>query len=360
MNTKTFLAANSREALRMVRAELGEDAVILSNRKVGEQVEMVAAHHAVVAGLEKSATSQVPSGILGEIRSLHENLLGQIAALTGAQRTDPQKARVQRSLLKVGFSQGLADQILEKMPVGTGLDWVLRVLERNLRSVGGEEDIILRGGTYALVGPTGVGKTTTTAKLAARAVVRFGPEKVGLITTDSYRIGAYEQLRIYGQILGVSVQTVRDTADLQLTLSSLKQKHLVLIDTIGMGQRDRRVADQAAMLDAAGVQRLLLLNATSNLHTLEDVVRVYHHVGVVGCIPTKLDEAVSMGGVLDVIIRHGLVMHYIANGQRVPEDLLEVNLPYLLHRTFNSLETAGHAASNELEFPHTALAGYAA
>ncbi len=363
MKTQTFLAANSREALRMVRAEMGEEAIILSNRKVGEQVEIVAAHHEALTGLAQaqSLPAASPPGLLGEIRALHDNLLNQISAMTGSgvQRSDPQKARVQRSLLKVGFSQGLADQILEKMPPGAGLDWVLKVMERNLRCVSGSEDIVQRGGTYALVGPTGVGKTTTTAKLAARAVVRFGADKVALITTDSYRIGAFEQLRIYGQILGVPVQTVRDTADLQLTLASLKQKHLVLIDTIGMGQRDSRVGDQAAMLDAAGVQRLLLLNATSNLHTLEDVVRVYRHAGVIGCIPTKLDEAASMGGVLDVMIRHRLVMHYLANGQRVPEDLQEVSLSYLLHCTFNSLETAGHTAPSALEFPQTSLAGHA-
>ncbi|MDE2622336.1 MAG: flagellar biosynthesis protein FlhF [Betaproteobacteria bacterium] len=362
MNMKTFVGANSREALRQVRAELGEDAVILSNRKVGDQVEIVAAHHSMLKGLEQQKQGgQHSHGLLSEIRALHEHLLNQLSMLSkpGAASQDGHKSRVLRSLLKAGFGQSLADQMLERMPDDAGLDWILKVLERNLRHRPGDEEIVRAGGVYALVGPTGVGKTTTTAKLAARAVVRFGADKVGLVTTDSYRVGAYEQLRIYGKILGVSVQSVRDADDLQLTLSTLKHKHLVLIDTMGMGQRDSRVMDQAAMLDACGVRRLLLLNATSNLHTLEDVVRVYRSPGVVGCIPTKLDEAVSMGSVLDVVIRHKLVMHFIANGQRVPEDLHEISVPYLLRCTFDSLDMTAHAARDALDLPQGSVAAHA-
>ena len=176
-------------------------------------------------------------------------------------------------------------------------------------------------------------------------------DKVALITTDSYRIGAYEQLRIYGKILGVSVHAVRDTEDLRLTLSALKHKHLVLIDTIGMGQRDSRVSDQSGMLDACGVQRLLLLNATSSSDTLNDVATIYGGPQVIGCIATKLDEAVTLGAALDVIIRRRLPLHYIANGQRVPEDLHEVNREYLLHRAFKSATRPSALEFNELEFP---------
>ena len=139
---------------------------------------------------------------------------------------------------------------------------------------------------------------------------------MALLTTDSYRIAAYEQLKIYGKILGVAVHAVKDTDDLRLTLSALRHKHLVLIDTVGMGQRDERVGDQNEMFDATGVQCLLLLNATSGGDTLEDVVRMYRSNKVVGCIPTKLDEAVNLGTVLDVAVRHRLVMHYMANGAR--------------------------------------------
>jgi flagellar biosynthesis protein FlhF len=256
-----------------------------------------------------------------------------------------------REMINVGFSPALSRQLLEKMPADADKVWVQKLLAHNIRVAKPNEDVVTRGGVYALVGPTGVGKTTTTAKLAARAVVRYGADKVALITTDSYRIGAHEQLKIYGKILGVAVHAVRDTEDLKLTLSGLKHKHLVLIDTMGVGQRDSRVAGQAEMFNAAGVQRLLLLNATSAGSTLDDVVRMYHGSGVVGCIPTKLDEAVTLGTVLDVVLRHKLVMHYIASGQRVPEDLHEVNLDYLLHRAFKVTASPTPFAMQELEFP---------
>jgi flagellar biosynthesis protein FlhF len=158
-------------------------------------------------------------------------------------------------------------------------------------------------------------------------------------------------LRIYGKILGVEVHAVRDTEDLRLTLSALKRKHLVLIDTMGLGQRDSRVAEQTEMFNAAGVQRLLLLNATSSGDTLDDVVHKYNGAGVIGCIPTKLDEAGSLGTVLDVAVRHKLALHYITSGQRVPEDLHEVNLEYLLHRTFKPAAKTAPFTLRELEFP---------
>ena len=201
---------------------------------------------------------------------------------------------------------------------------VEQALKRNRQVAGEAVDIIAKGGAYALIGPTGVGKTTTIAKLPARAVVRYGADKVALLTTDSYRIGAYEQIKIYGDALGVAVHVVKDADDLRLTLSALHHKHLVLIDTVGMGQRDERVGIQNKMLDAAVVQCLLLLNATSSGDTLEDVVRMFSSNKVIGCIATKLDEAVGLGMVLDIAVRHRLMMHYMTNGPRVPEDLCRI------------------------------------
>jgi flagellar biosynthesis protein FlhF len=260
-------------------------------------------------------------------------------------------------MLNAGFSAQLARLFMDKVPSENtqGELWVNQVLKRNLRVAGEEDDIVAKGGVYALIGPTGVGKTTTTAKLAARAVVRYGADKVALLTTDSYRIGAYEQLKIYGKILGVAVHAVKGTEDLRLTISSLRDKHLVLIDTVGMGQRDERVRDQSEMFDAASVPRLLLLNASSRGDTLEDVVRMYLSDKVIGCIPTKIDEAVSLGAVLDVVVRHRLVMHYMSNGQAVPEDLHPVNLEYLLHRAFKPMEIKTPFTLDEMEFPAVKL-----
>jgi flagellar biosynthesis protein FlhF len=293
--------------------------------------------------------------IISEIKSMSTMLRQQFAALywNDVQLRDPQRASLLRKMLNAGFSTLLAHQLLDKMPPGKaqGELWVKQVLKRNLQVTDKADDIIVKGGVYALIGPTGVGKTTTTAKLAARAVVRYGADKVALLTTDSYRIAAYEQLKIYGKILGVAVHAVKDTEDLRLTLSALRHKHLVLIDTVGMGQRDERVCDQNEMFDATGVKCLLLLNATSSGDTLEDVVRMYRSNKVIGCITTKLDEAANLGTVLDVAVRHRLMMHYMTNGQCVPEDLHLINIDYLLHRALKHAEEKTPFTLCELDFP---------
>lgn len=304
---------------------------------------------------EAQTVPAAQESILNEIKSMSAMLQQQFAAFywNDVQLRDPQRAGLLRRMLNAGFSALLARQLLDKMPASgvQGEPWIKQVFKRNLLVAGKADDIIAKGGVYALIGPTGVGKTTTTAKLAARAVVRYGADKVALLTTDSYRIAAYEQLKIYGKILGVAVHAVKDTDDLRLTLSALRHKHLVLIDTVGMGQRDERVGDQNEMFDATGVQCLLLLNATSGGDTLEDVVRMYRSNKVVGCIPTKLDEAVNLGTVLDVAVRHRLMMHYMTNGQRVPEDLHPINLDYLLHRALKPVEEKTPFTLRELDFP---------
>jgi len=423
MNIRKFIAPTARQALREIHNELGDEAVILSNRKTEQGVEIVAMASAVMEQLTNSAT-QLPearrypradqpqqhqpvrgheaikhdgqacsleagvkarepqvaanlkasggvghprvltpgpapltaeSSILVEIKAMHSTLQKQIETLSwnNVQQRDPQRAGLLRQMLNAGFSTLLARQLLDKMPEGNdkGEAWIKQVLKRNVHVAGDEDDIIAKGGVYALIGPTGVGKTTTTAKLAARAVVRYGADKVALLTTDSYRIGAYEQLKIYGKILGVAVHSVKDADDLRLTLSALRHKHLVLIDTVGMGQRDERVAEQGDMFDASGVQRLLVLNSTSSGDTLEEVVRMYHGSKVIGCIATKLDEAVNLGAVLDVVVRHRLVMHYMANGQRVPEDLHPVSIDVLLHRAFKPAGEKTPFTLNEQDFP---------
>lgn len=379
MNIRKFIAPTVREALNRIRTQLGNEAVILSNRKVDNGVEIIALTndeftkmtHSVTGekaqgvrhGVQKAGVSSVvpessnapESSILGEIQSMHSTLQQHLSTLSwnDVQQRDPQAASLLRSMLNAGFSAQLARYLLDNMPEGKvhGESWINQVLKRNLRVVDGKDDIVNKGGVYALIGPTGVGKTTTTAKLAARAVVRYGADKVALLTTDSYRIGAYEQLKIYGKILGVEVQAVKGAEDLRLTISSLRNKHLVLIDTVGMGQRDERVGDQSEMFNAASVPRLLLLNATSGGDTLDDVVRMYHSDKVIGCIPTKLDESVNLGAVLDVVIRHRLVMHYMTNGQCVPEDLHPIKLDYLLHRALKPAEIITPFTLQEMEFP---------
>ncbi|OWW21390.1 flagellar biosynthesis protein FlhF [Noviherbaspirillum denitrificans] len=282
------------------------------------------------------------SEVMSELRAMRGMLESQLAeiAWSSQQKREPIKADVMRELLSAGFSASLARYLTQKLPAGekmeSGLAWVKSVLARNLNVIANENEILEKGGVYALVGPTGVGKTTTTAKLAARCVMRHGAGKLALITTDGYRIGGYEQLRIYGKILGVMVHSVKDETDLRIALDELKNKHTVLIDTVGMGQRDKMVGEQIAMLSGtdAKVKRLLCMSATSTGETLSEVVRSYQGGGLAGCIITKLDEAATVGNVLDVLIRQKLNLYYVANGQRVPEDLHVPNQHYLVDRAF--------------------------
>ncbi len=284
--------------------------------------------------------------VMNELSSMREMMEEHFSGLLWGdrQRRNPTNSALTKRLFAAGFSAQLVRMVIDNMPsmenVENALEWVQQVLESNLPVMPSEDALMERGGVFALMGPTGVGKTTTTAKLAARCVMRFGASKVALLTTDSYRIGAHEQLRIFGKILGVSVHAVKDGADLQLALSELRNKHIVLIDTIGMSQRDRTVSDQIAMLCGTGqpVQRLLLLNATSHGDTLNEVVQAYKSAPdqppLAGCILTKLDEATNLGSVLDTVIRYKLPVHYVSTGQKVPENLYVATKRFLIKSAF--------------------------
>jgi flagellar biosynthesis protein FlhF len=452
MLVKTFQAASMPEALRMVKAELGPDAMILSTKKentggilgffsksvyrvtaaidpsprqapspapaygtnrsrperertakeelessmfaplareLKELREKVDALSRREDDAKKPAREEnqedaaplgfnlknVPRGDLEEIKKLLLNTLAKsqeggartvqwpnVSETSSAEAASglellPEDSPLAQELIQAGISTDLIRRILDTLSALPADDGV-----QNLKSRLGTtfSKLIKFAGTLkmrknspriiALVGPTGVGKTTTTAKIAARAVVRHGTERIALLTTDCYRIGGHEQLRIFGRILGIAVHAVRDASDLDLMLADLKHKHLVLIDTVGMSQRDQQVAGQLAMLSGT-VRRLLLLNASTNGETLDDVVRAYRGSGLDGCIITKTDEAARIGAVLDVAIRHRLAVHYVSNGQRVPEDLHATDRKYLLHKALRSAAgaTAYALADDELD-----------
>ncbi|QYF91995.1 flagellar biosynthesis protein FlhF [Massilia sp. PAMC28688] len=308
------------------------------------------------AQAQEAAAAEM-SGMMHEIRAMRGLMETQLAEISWGttQQREPQKNAVLREMLAAGFSASLSRYLIEKLPSGKdeaqSMAWIKTVLSRNLQTISNEDAILENGGVFALVGPTGVGKTTSTAKLAARCVMRHGPEKLALITTDAYRIGGHEQLRIYGKILGVMVHSVKDESDLRIALKELRNKHTVLIDTVGVSQRDHNVAEQVAMLSESGadVKRLLCLNSTSTNETLNEVVRAYQGSGLAGCIMTKLDEAASMGNVLDVVIRQKLNLHYISNGQRVPEDLHLPDRAMLIDRAFRlKKDAASQFADSDL------------
>ncbi|GBG14105.1 flagellar biosynthesis protein FlhF [Novimethylophilus kurashikiensis] len=291
-----------------------------------------------------------------ELKRMRNLLEGQLSGFAWGElaRNDPLKAELLRAMFSAGFSPTLSRKLTDAMPRGLdferGMKWLRAAVTHNLRAVEPGADVIERGGIIALVGPTGVGKTTTVAKLAARAVLKFGAQNVALLTTDSYRIGAHEQLRIYGRILNVPVHAVKDEAELELTLADLRRSHLVLIDTVGMSQRDRRIAEQIEFLCGRGnrVQRQLLLPATAQGVTLDDIVRAYRGAGMDGCILTKIDESVSLAPALDCLIRYGLDLHYVTNGQRVPEDMHLANAAYLVDRAFKGRVGAAGLTPEEM------------
>lgn len=296
--------------------------------------------------------SDAAAGLQDAISALRGALESRMDGLLWGGRQGPGRepagAALFRSLLDAGFSTKLVRALVERMPQGmsaeSALAWARNELVTHL-PVLGSEDEFLGGGVYALVGPTGVGKTTTLAKLAARCVAREGREQVAMLTTDNFRIGALEQLQIYGRLMGVPAHSVRDAGELRRILAELGNRKIVLIDTTGISQRDRQVAEQAAMLCNAGkpVRRLLVLNAASQGDTLDEVAHAYRNgVGedVAGCIITKLDEASRLGAALDTAIRHRLPIHYSSIGQKVPEHLELARADALIDRAFAMVERA--------------------
>src|ERR1700723_794506 len=181
----------------------------------------------------------------------------------------------------------------------------------------------ITGGIMAVVGPTGAGKTTTIAKLAARWCMQHGSEDLALVSTDGYRVGAREQLTTYARILGAPMHAANSGMELARVLERLKSKKLILIDTAGMGPRDVRLAEQLAALQlgAARARVLLALPAQGDGHALDEIVQAFARLNPVACILTKVDEAASLGAVISTTLRHKLKIAYVCDGQRVPDDL---------------------------------------
>lgn len=183
-------------------------------------------------------------------------------------------------------------------------------------------DRINSGGLFAFVGPTGVGKTTTIAKLAARYVLEHGLGKVALITTDTYRVGAHDQLRSLGRILNVPVRVVDNERSLPSVVASLKAFPLILIDTAGFRQGDPLLKEQEAQLSACpGIERVLVLSCNSQMQTLKASAHAFSGGAVSGCVLTKLDETGSLGEALSVIIDQQLPVLYSTDGQAIPNDI---------------------------------------
>jgi flagellar biosynthesis protein FlhF len=365
MKIKRYFAPDIRQAIRKVREDQGPDAVILSNRKVDGGVEIVAAidYDAFVADIgardavpsappearaarEEMIPENPPRAVPGdpiadmgrELRGLRDMLEHQLSGLAWGElgRKHPQRMLLVRRLRELGLSAALAQKIGMEIPEQPDMERVWRqalaLLAHYLPVT--NDDILTRGGITALVGPTGVGKTTTVAKLAARCLLRHGPKSVALITADDQRIGAHEQLKIYGQILDVPVRLARDHQSLTAALAELRGHRLVLIDTAGLSQRDVRLAEQLARVRAGSpaVQLYLVLSANSQIAALAETVAAFGTTTLAGAILTKIDETTSLGAALSVLSAHRLPVAYVSDGQRVPEDLAPARAHTLVTR----------------------------
>ncbi|KAE9627044.1 flagellar biosynthesis protein FlhF [Aeromonas veronii] len=288
---------------------------------------------------------QEMEGMRKEMASIRKLLEHQISGLMWqeVERREPMRALLIKELKKLGFDDAFADQLAglipEDMSIHQAMAQLAEVLTAQLKI--SEDEIMRQGGAVALLGPTGVGKTTTIAKLAARFAMKYGAEQVALITTDNYRIGAHEQLQTYGRIMGCPVRQVRDAEELANALYQFRHRRLVLIDTAGVGQRDIRLTEQLDTLVKNAKVRIrsyLVMSATSQRRVMQEAVDHFRRIPLSGCILTKLDESLNLGEVINVCIQNALPISYITDGQRVPEDIQVANAAQLVGAAMGSLE----------------------
>lgn len=301
-----------------------------------------------------------------EIKALRGLLENQLSTLAWGEltRKHPQQADLFQRLMKLGLSSTLCRQVVAKIPAGIAQAPDIDALWRRALGILAHEvpvlddDILTHGGIVALIGPTGVGKTTTVAKLAARYALRHGSRHVALVTIDNYRIGAHEQLRSYGRILNIPVRVAADHQELQTVLTELGEKRLILIDTAGMGQRDLRLTNQLKMLtpgesntDPHSVRRkiktYLVLSTATRLSGLNEATEAFKGAAPDGVILTKIDETTSLGSALSVIIKHQLPIAYVSDGQRVPEDLHNARAHTLISKSIAIMQQSAKMLDDE-------------
>ena len=318
--------------------------LIQSTPQVAVAAPSPRAAHAVPPTLSLSS-----QGIVDELQNMKDLIEERFNTMSwlGQARQDPIQSNLMLKMIRAGYSPSLSRSVLERLPksidAAHAVRWVMDVLERNLKTDMGQAQLQEEGGIFALVGATGVGKTTTAAKLAALCVRNHGPNSVGLITLDTYRVAALEQLRGYGRLLGVVAHQAHDRAALQDLLNLLANKKMILIDTAGVAPRDPHKRDMVDdVLDLPHVKRLLVVNAGSHGDTLDDVLSSFKSDSAQQqVLLSKVDEAVKLGPALDALIRHQVTLRGVTNGQRVPEDWECADAAKLVRM---SMQTTGKSA----------------
>lgn len=383
MQVKRFFAADMRIAMKMIRDELGADAVITGNRRVAGGVELTAVldypmdtapkqpNAALEAELRKTqariadahaelsapsrarapqdrqlledkpaavaqpkpaaapaaADSRAMEAMQSELQGLRELIEMQLGSIAWGheQSRRPQQASLWRRLQRIGLPADLSRALLEKVATITEPRQAWRMVLAHLAQAIKVTKVepLEEGGIIALVGPAGAGKTTTLSKLAARYVLKHGPQSIALASMDNYRIGAQEQLKTLGRILNVPVIQIDPSQPLSKSLESVARKRLILIDTAGLPASDPMMTKQLQVLADRGIRskNYLVLPATSQSQVLKATWHHYRRCGLAGCILTKLDEAGSLGDVLGLAISQHMPIAYLADGPRIPEDL---------------------------------------
>lgn len=297
------------------------------------------------------------NNIQNELKSLRDIMEAPLMQFSWGEsgRIQPLYASLLKQLMTLGLSAQLSKSIAKKV-ANKGLNknsWMQSLkLLASLVPIN-NNDILNNGGIVSLVGPTGVGKTTTIAKLAARFALKHGRRGITLITTDNYRIGAHEQLRTYGRILGIPVHVASDNEELRNLLKQAKQKSgehkLTLIDTAGICQKDTKLADQLAILKIKNmeIKNFLVLSATGQMNLQDHVIRAFSKLKLQGCMLTKTDESASLGEVISVLVQHKLPLHFVCNGQKVPDDIHQARGQSLVKEAVKLMRNTNKSPSSE-------------
>lgn len=383
MKMKHYRAPDMRQALRQVREAQGPDAVILSSRKVSGGVEVVAAvdydvdvevpvapepareiaeasasDYATLAqrfmSQERSEVNNLHSDVNEELRTLRRMLETQLATLAwnDLSRRAPIQTELLRQLTVLGIAHDLSGELVSQLPqrieLAEAQRLALAMLARRIETVG--ERWMEAGGVVAMVGPTGVGKTTLIAKLAARWVLRHGPRDLALVSTDCIRIGAQEQIHTLGRLLGVPAYSIDGAGELAGLLDNLGERRLVLIDSAGLSQRDPRLANELTTLASASdrLETSLVLSAASQAGAIEEALEKFAPASPMTCNVTKIDEATSLGGTMSALIRARLPLAYLSDGQQVPEDICPARSHQLIARAVDLSKKAGANADEDL------------
>lgn len=347
MKLRKFLARDARSGLELIRKELGPDAVVVTSRKTPDGVEFMAGRYDELDDVSQNQKAAITAGDEGgairrelvKLRALMQNQLAGFA-WSADKRRHPVRVHVMQKMLAAGFSPKLSRVLAARLP-GQFSDsqaeaWLRQVLIRNLSTQEKSSMPGIRPGVWALVGPTGHGKTTTLAKLAAEAVLRHGRASVALVSIDTYRIGAQQQLGAYAEMMGVDSVMAKDASELPRILASFADRPCVLIDTAGFAHDDERLHKQLEILTAVGASCVLTLAASTQGALASRIVQRYGAMPLSGVALTKLDEGGQWAPVLDCVMRAKLPVACLASGQRVPEDLHAANAAYLVDRALRA------------------------